>query len=68
MAEQVAMSKRLSKHHGDELPVPDRVRVRSEAELKDKIRQGLEGIAAPVTDQFWNELHKEVEVRDSGLA
>ena len=66
--DQLAISERLSKYLIDELPVPDRVRVRSEAELKDKIRQGLEGIPVPVTDQFGNELHKEVEERDSGLA
>ena len=65
--EQVAISERLSKHLVNELPVSDRVRVRSEAELKEKIRKGLEGIPIPVTDQFWEKLHKEVEERDSGL-
>ena len=64
--EQAAISERLSKLLLAELPVPDRVRVRSEAELRDKVRQGLEGVPVSVSEQFWNELHEEVAERESG--
>ena len=61
--EQIAISERLSEELVGEIPAPERVSVHGEADLKEKIRQGLDGTPIPITDQFWQELHDQVDER-----
>ena len=58
--EQFALSERLAARLTDELPVPKRVR--SEAELKAEIREGLKG--TPICQRRWKE-GGEMTVRNS---
>lgn len=63
--EQVALSERIMEEVVDDISAPDRVRVRSKAELIQKVEEARKGSPIPVTPEFWKKHRDRIGNRSS---